>query len=238
MTTIGINARALSKPNPTGVSRYTYKLIEALAERDDAFEYVLFGIDSVPEQFTDYPTVSSADVPSPTHSGIRAHAWEQTALPRAIDNHELDLFHTPAGQPPLTARTPLVTTIHDISPITHPEWFSRGYATLYRILTPLAVRRSARVLTVSEFALNEIVDCYPSAAGKIVVTYNGVTPPRGPGEAIDELEGNRFILSVGATNPRKNLRNPDRSISTVSERCERSCGTCPCWTGSKCVCIV
>ncbi|GAA5050872.1 hypothetical protein GCM10025751_25470 [Haladaptatus pallidirubidus] len=64
---------------------------------------------------------------------------------------------------------------------------------------------SDRLLTVSEFARDEIVECYPRAAGKTLVTYNGVTPPTKPGEPIDDLTKDHFILSVGATNPRKNL---------------------------------
>ncbi|SIR73327.1 Glycosyltransferase involved in cell wall bisynthesis [Haladaptatus litoreus] len=206
MTKIGINARVLTKPNPTGVSRYTQKLLEALAEREDDFEYILFGTQSVPEPFKGFQTITNAGVVSPVHSGYRAHIWEQTTLPRAINRYDLDVFHTPAGQPPIAARTSLVTTIHDISPVSHPEWFSRGYAALYRFLTPLAVRVSERLLTVSEFARDEIVECFPHAAGKTLVTYNGVTPPIKPGETIDGLTEDQFVLSVGATNPRKNLK--------------------------------
>ncbi|WP_266081612.1 glycosyltransferase family 4 protein [Haladaptatus caseinilyticus] len=217
MNKIGINARVLTKPNPTGVSRYTHKLLEALVQQEDDFEYVLFGVESIPEPFTEFPTVTNAGVPTPAHSGHRAHIWEQTTLPKAIDRHDLDVFHTPAGQPPVIARTPLVTTIHDISPISHPEWFSRAYATVYRILTPLAVRTSDRLLTVSKFAQEEITNYYPRSAGKTLVTYNGVTPPNGSGKIIDDLSEDRFILSVGATNPRKNLKSLVRSYRHYRE---------------------
>jgi glycosyltransferase involved in cell wall biosynthesis len=126
-------------------------------------------------------------------------------LPRTLDD-DLDVFHTPAGQPPLVASVPLVTTIHDVSPITHPEWFSTPYAALYRILTPLAIRASDRVLTVSEFSRDEIVRTCPAAAGKTIAVPNGVRPrdPSG-GIPVEGLDTGEFLLFVGANNPRKNI---------------------------------
>jgi glycosyltransferase involved in cell wall biosynthesis len=218
MPEIGINARTLTKPEPTGVSRYTHKLLEALADRDDGIEYCLFGVDSLPEPFDEYESVKNAAVPSPAHSGLRAHRWEQTTLPRAIHHHDLDAFHTPAGQPPMVARTPLITTIHDISPVTHPEWFSWKYSTVYRLLTPLAVRTSDRILTVSQFARDEILDHYPHAAGKTVAAYNGVTEPAAGNEPVAGLSKGTYLLSVGATNPRKNLDGLVRAYRRYRQR--------------------
>jgi glycosyltransferase involved in cell wall biosynthesis len=212
---VGINARALAKPDPAGVSRYTRSLVEALTERatrDGDFEFVLFGLDTLPETVAEYDCVRNAGEPAAAHSGLRAHGWEQLALPRALGDHDLDVFHTPAGQPPLFTRLSgasgpaLVTTIHDVSQITHPEWFSCGYAALYRTLTPLAVRASDRILTVSAFARQEIATTYPSAASKTTVVHNGVTPPAEPGSSVDGLHTGEFLLSVGAVNGRKNVR--------------------------------
>lgn len=227
MIRVGVNARALAKSDPAGVSRYTRSLLRALAERsqttDTDIEYLLFGLRELPEELAD-DTVRNAGEPARAHSGLGAHYWEQVVLPRALRNYDLDVFHTPAGQPPVLAgvtalpgssdssetSTPskpaLVTTIHDVSPITHPEWFSRSYATAYRVLTPLAVRASDRIVTVSRFARREITTTYPSAAGKITAIYNGVTPPAEPGEEVDGLRAGDFLLSVGAVNERKNVR--------------------------------
>jgi glycosyltransferase involved in cell wall biosynthesis len=100
-----------------------------------------------------------------------------------------------------------VTTIHDISPVTHPEWFSRPYAALYRMMTPLAVRRSDRIITVSEFARDELIDRYPSANGKTTAIYNGVAD-RSECAATrpSVIDSDGYLLFVGSSNPRKNLR--------------------------------
>jgi len=74
------------------------------------------------------------------------------------------------------------------------------------VLTPLAVLASDRIITVSEFARDEVVNVYPTAAGKTTAIYNGVTP-RDPTdvEPVNSLSPGQFLLFVGSVNPRKNL---------------------------------
>lgn len=206
MTRVGVNARALAKPDPAGVSRYTHNLLDALAGLDGPdVEYLLFGVESVPESLASHEAIASAGVPAPSPSGLRAHRWEQLTLPRALRRREVDVFHTPAGQPPLLADVPLVTTVHDLSPVAHPEWFSLPYAALYRVLTPLAVRASDRLVAVSAFTRDELADRY-GVGEKTVAVHNGVTPPdASDATPVPDLSAGEFLLFVGAANPRKNL---------------------------------
>ncbi|MFB6103426.1 MAG: glycosyltransferase family 4 protein [Haloplanus sp.] len=205
MLTVGVNGRVLGKPEPTGVGRYASCLLDRLCARyaDDA-EFLLFGLDDPPPSLAGYDCLRTVTEPAP-HSGLRAHLWEQVRLPLAIRRYDLDVVHTPAGAPPLTS-TPSVATIHDISPIVHPEWFSTRYVALYRLLTVHAVRTTDRIVTVSGFARDEIVDRYPAARGKTVPIHNGVDRERGAGSPVAALAGRDFLLFVGAMNPRKNLR--------------------------------
>ncbi len=220
--TVGLDARVLAKSEPTGVARYTRALVRAVA-RTGAVRYVLFGVEDVPDALTDCDGVVTAGVPAPAASGLRAHLWEQARLPLALEAFDLDLMHAPAGLPPLATRVPLVTTVHDLSPLDHPEWFSRRYATLYRLFTPVVVRRSARVIAVSRTTRRAVVDRYPSARDRTVAVHNGVRPPESDSDpsvaaatsvpmALDQ-ETTRavtadagFLLFVGAHSPRKNLR--------------------------------
>ncbi|MFA9517437.1 glycosyltransferase family 4 protein [Halopenitus sp. H-Gu1] len=205
MIQVGINGRVLAKPRPGGVGRYTRRLLGELGA-GSADTYGCSPVAVGAEEVSDLPDGVEAEGAVPASSGPRAHLWEQVTLPRMLAGEEYDVFHTPAGNPPVLSGTPLVTTIHDISPITHPEWFTNSYVSLYRLLTPLAVRTSDRIITVSKFARDEIIDVYPVAEGKIEVIYNGVRS-RDPtdSEPVDDLAPDRFLLFVGSTNPRKNL---------------------------------
>lgn len=218
---IGVNGRQLAEPEPTGIGRYTECLLEALATVSNA-RYVVFGVKTLPPALSDEPTITPAGAVPPTHSGPTAHLWEQTCLPLAVERYGVDLLHVPGGNPPLVSSSPVVTTIHDLAPVTHPEWFSRGYATLYRMTIPLAVRRSDRLLAVSAFTRDELLARYPVASNSVTVTYNGVSPPTGndsiPNSGLD-LDG--YFLFVGADNPRKNLATLLAAYRRYRETVER-----------------
>ena len=208
MNRIAINCRVLAKPSLTGVGRYALELLDAATSNggDGTWSYRTFGIDALPDPLSNRSQISTAGSPAWAHSGPLAHTWEQLELPRVLGEHEVDLLHTPAGHAPILGPVPQVTTIHDISPITHPEWFSRRYAALYRILTPLTIRASDRIITVSEFARNEIIQRFPEAREKTVAIPNGVAQ-RSSAEARrgEAVPAGEFLLFVGSRNPRKNL---------------------------------
>jgi len=203
---VGVNARILAKPEPAGIGNYTRQLLVSLCDVSDKVEFTLFGVDTLPSELAAEPRIENAHVAPDRHSGLRAQVWEQCWLPLALRGHELDLLHTPGGFLPLCARVPQVATIHDISPVTHPEWFSRSYVLHYRSLLPLALHASDEIITISAFSRDEILDQYRVGADKIHVVYNGVEEPSRVGfEPLASVADREFLLFVGSINPRKNI---------------------------------
>ena len=200
---IGINGRVLTKPVPGGVGRYTDRLLLEFKNMTAECSINVVGA----KHASDIPEQIEVDGQVPAHSGLRAHLWEQLSLPFKVRSRKFDVFHTPAGHPPVISGTPLVTTIHDISPITNPEWFADKYVALYRLLTPLAIRASARIITISDFARQEILERYPAARGKVVAIHNGVIP-RDLTDSVpcSQVASGEYLLFVGSVNPRKNLK--------------------------------
>ena len=128
-------------------------------------------------------------------------AW---TLPRLLRRLHADLVHTQYAVP-LRCPCPAVVTVHDIS-------YARGGALMglkdravFRWVVPRAVRRAARVLTVSERTKSDLVELYDLPPSRIVVTPNGVDPAFVTAESpsIDQLQG-RYVLAVGAIQRRKN----------------------------------
>lgn len=133
-------------------------------------------------------------------------------LPIALGRDRIDLAHFQYVAPPLSAcRT--VVTVHDVSFEAHPEWFPPTFVARMRWLVPLSIRRSAHVLTLSEFTKRAICERYAVPPERVTVT------PAAPGTEFRTLERrlldmvrtelglpSRFILAVGNLQPRKNLR--------------------------------
>jgi glycosyltransferase involved in cell wall biosynthesis len=122
-------------------------------------------------------------------------AW---SLPRALRRLGADLCHTQYALP-LRMRCPAVVTVHDLSFEREPELMSRKDRAVFRLVVPRAVRRAARVVTVSERTKRDLIELYGVPPEKVVVTPNGVDPAFTPGEGPRD-----YVLSVGAIQPRKN----------------------------------
>ena len=149
------------------------------------------------------------------------------SLPRALRRVEAALCHTQHALP-LQAPCPCVVTVHDLSFERDPRLMSWKDRMTFRLVVPRAVRRAARVLTVSERTKADLVELYDVPAAKIVVAPNGVDPifrPLAglePGEASadlslarepasggvhapsDKLAQGSYFLTVGAVERRKN----------------------------------
>jgi glycosyltransferase involved in cell wall biosynthesis len=120
-------------------------------------------------------------------------AW---SLPRLLRRAGGALVHTQYAVP-LRAPCPAVVTVHDLS-FEDPELMGRKDRLVFRAVVPRAIRRAARVLTVSERTKRDLVERYGLASERIVVTPNGVDPAFSPGDGPRD-----YALAVGAIQARK-----------------------------------
>ncbi len=119
-------------------------------------------------------------------------------LPRALRRLGASLCHTQYALP-LRPPCPCVVTVHDLSFARDPALMDRKDRFVFRRMVPRAVRKAARVLTVSERTKRDLVELYGVAPTRIVVTPNGVDPVFSPGEGARD-----YVLAVGAIQVRKN----------------------------------
>ena len=126
-------------------------------------------------------------------------AW---TLPRLLERLGAELCHTQYALP-LHAPCPCVVTVHDLSFVRAPELMGWKDRLVFRRIVPRAVRRAARVITVSERSRDDLVELCGVPGDRIVVTPNGVDPAfRPPHEG--EVGDRDYVLSVGAIQRRKN----------------------------------
>jgi len=96
-------------------------------------------------------------------------------------------------------------TIHDLSPLDHPEWFRKSFAVWYRLFLPVLAKRVRVVFTPSEYVKQKVMKRF--GIENVVVTSNGVdTSHFHPGAKQNTYEfPERYIFFVGSLQPRKNL---------------------------------
>ena len=185
---IGIDARKIAD---FGIGTYIRGLLHALVEAGDDDTYVAFAPERLAHLLPAGVEHVAIDAP---HYSIR----EIVILGRAADRAGLDLLHAPHYVVPFT-RVPFVVTVHDLIHLRHPNPLARMYA---RQMIGRAVRRSRRVLTVSEAVKHEIVSTFGCAEHHVVITPNGVGAPFSPDGPAAE---GRYFLYVGNDKPHKNV---------------------------------
>lgn len=138
-----------------------------------------------------------------THSqGWMGHAWEQFILPGRLGANSI--LWSPANAGPLLVRNQALT-IHDLSPLEHPEWFRAGFAVWYRLFLPLLVKGVQKVFVPSEHVKRKVSKRFRIA--NVALTPNGVNHSIFCADAMQttfELPA-RYVLFVGTLEPRKNL---------------------------------
>lgn len=183
-TRIFVNARVRAM-RTNGVNRYTTELEERMGGR-----------------FTSL-------APKTSLQGIKAHLWEQAVLPAKVGR---GLLWSPANCGPLAIERQ-VLTVHDVASLEHPEWYSRAFGAWYRWITPRLVRRVRRVITISQFSKQRLLDFTKVDESRISVIPGGVDKRFCPRTA-EEIERVRvnlgipspcYVLSVSTLEPRKNL---------------------------------
>ncbi|MCP8466857.1 glycosyltransferase family 4 protein [Pseudomonas sp. ZM23] len=104
----------------------------------------------------------------------RGHLWEQVDLPLWLARNGRPLLVSLCNTAPLAYGRQLATH-HDIAYVRHPESFSWRFRALYRVLTPLMLRRVLALISVSEFSRQEIASYYRFAKQRIHVIGNAVS---------------------------------------------------------------
>src|SRR6266513_3717318 len=123
-----------------------------------------------------------------------------------------DLLHVQYTAP-LICPVPIVVSVHDVSFLEHPEYFTRDRAWQLQFTVRRTVYSAAKILTGSEFSKCSILKVYGDLdEDKVVVVPNAAASEFRPTsrEAATAAVRERFsigvpfVLSVGDLQPRKN----------------------------------
>jgi glycosyltransferase involved in cell wall biosynthesis len=134
-----------------------------------------------------------------------------TDLPRAAAWSAADVIHSTYAMPP---STPLarVVTVHDVSFLRHPEWFTRRHRAVLNVGVRHSARCAQRVIVPSEHTRDEVCKLLHIPEARVVVTPEAAGAhfrplhERAVAEALDRLQIPRpYVLAVGNLQPRKNL---------------------------------
>jgi glycosyltransferase involved in cell wall biosynthesis len=201
---IAVDAHAIGR-HLTGNEVYVRSLLSALAGLNQDSEFVA------------YVSADSAAQYLPANIRARRVATNPFVrlgfdLAMRVRQDRPDLLHVQYTAP-LMCPVPIVVSVHDVSFLEHPEYFTRDRAWQLQFTVRRTVKRAARILTGSEFSRSSILKVYGDLdEDKVVVVPNAAASEFRPISRESAAVAVRerlsiaapFVLSVGDLQPRKN----------------------------------
>jgi len=224
---IGIEGQRLFRKKKYGMDMVALELIRNLQIIDTENEYFIF----VKPDEDDTLLSETANFKIIQVEGDSYPIWEQISLSRATKKYGCDILHCTSNTAPIFCAIPLVTILHDIIYM-ESSYFKiltgsaspyQKFGNIYRkLIVPWVVKKSSKIVTVSYFEKNRIIEFFGMKDDKRLTTiYNGVSTHFKP--VTDESELKRvkekyhlpdhFFFFLGNTDPRKNTKGTLKAFS-------------------------
>lgn len=209
---IAVNTRLLLKDKLEGIGWVAYEtLCRIVTSHPDVEFYFLF--DGKPDpRFLFGENVKPVVLFPPARRSLLYVWFFELSVTRALRKIQPDLFFSPDGYMSLRSKVPAVIQFHDLNFEHFPNDMPKKYLWHYKYFFPKFAAKAKRIVTVSEFSKQDIIDCYHIDSDKIDVAYNGVNEIFTPITAEEKIDirnlytgGNPYFMFVGSLHPRKNL---------------------------------
>jgi glycosyltransferase involved in cell wall biosynthesis len=172
---IGLNLLYLIPGVVGGTETYARGLISGLKQLELNHEYFIFmNRESAGVVQYDSPKFKSIICPVSASNRKSRYYFEQVKLRHYLNKYKIHLLHSLGYVSPLFLQCPTVVTVPDLN----IKAFGKQMQVIRRLVLELFIRqsviRSNKIITISEFSRNEILNEYCVPFDKIVVTHLAV----------------------------------------------------------------
>jgi glycosyltransferase involved in cell wall biosynthesis len=220
---IAIEAQRIFRRNKHGMDFVALETIRELQQIDHENEYFILVAPGEDRCLEESDNLHIIELRCPTYP-----LWEQVALPRAMKRLKPDLLHCTSNTAPLRCPVPLVLTLHDIIYLEHR---SSAHLSFYqemgwhyrRLVVPRILPRCRKIITVSEFERQRILNTLKLPARQVDVVYNGVSSHfhlqlRDYATILRYIVAEGYLFFLGNTDPKKNTPRVLQAYSLYLER--------------------
>ncbi|HKK40224.1 MAG TPA: glycosyltransferase, partial [Cryomorphaceae bacterium] len=211
---IAVNTRLLLKDKMEGIGWFTYETLKRLTAAHPEIEFIFIFDRKPSDEFVFSPNVIPVVAHPQARHPILWYLFFEFGVYRVLKKHKPDLFLSPDGWLSLRSNTRQLAVIHDLNFEEHPEFIPFHIRKYYHYFFPRFAKKASRLVTVSEYTKQDLVNRYGVDETKIDVVYNGVNDVfrahnQAEIKAIRDTftDGAPYFLFVGLIHPRKNLKN-------------------------------
>lgn len=223
-------ARGVQAGSVDGIGSYTRELGKELVSKEAAqLMPVSFGVD------VQKGVIEGASL------GEKLGSFAPSALTSAVLPFDfcgakrlkgrIDLFHSTDHLVPRLKGVPVLATIMDAIPLSHPQWIRQRLRSVKAWLWRRSVNWADHIVTISEYSKNEIVSHFQISEKDISVVPLGVDQRYFIPIEVDRRARvlsrydfpSHFFLFVGTLQPRKNLERILLAHSALPDACRKEC---------------
>jgi glycosyltransferase involved in cell wall biosynthesis len=211
---IGFDAKRAFN-NSAGLGNFSRNTLHALAQQDPDTKQFLFS-PSANHSLFNLPENATVINPNGLWWKTFPNAWRSVKIAREAEDLKLDVFHGLSHELPIGIEysgIKTVVTIHDLIYLRFPEYFNKIDRAIYDRKFRYACQVATKIHAISEQTKYDLISYYNIPEEKIEVIYQSINPLffDEVDEALKKMVRQkyhlpeRFLLTVGTIEPRKNL---------------------------------
>ena len=207
-----MNTRLLLPDGLEGIGRFSVEILRRMVRNHPEVNFHFFFDRKFDERYLFGPNVVPHVLFPPARHPFLYIGFFDFAVPLALKRVKADVFFSPDAYLSTRTRVPQVPVFHDIAFEHFPEDVSGLAAWHYRRYFPRYARLAERIIAVSEYTREDVVQHYGVAREKFEVVYNACADHFFPlsedgsaGVREQFAAGKPFFHCVSAIQPRKNL---------------------------------
>ena len=206
----------------SGASSYIRQLVPELLQADSTVEYVVV---RYPWQRFDFEPAVTDVIVAPGGPDWVDLLWTIAVLPRRMAQKGVDLYHAMKMPGPYWAGVKTVRTVHSITDGYRGQYPRTMKQRVYHLYANPTVRKSDRILAVSHYVQDFVLERFLLHPDRVQVIYHGIDPAFRPLErkecqpVLQRLGISRdFVLCLGNIFPVKNHVTAVRAFAAIADR--------------------
>jgi glycosyltransferase involved in cell wall biosynthesis len=223
-----------ARKSGTGITRYAWGLVGGIANQISPYKVIPVATwsDRKKEDLKSLKEKTGLRLLC-TGRRLTPFLWMTVGLPKLeqLLDFPVSLVHINDVSYPIATAKPYVVTIHDIGPLTHPEYFNNDSFRLTIRGLEHGIKKASAFVCVSQVTADSLKDYVQThyavdLSDRTFVTYEGVsdyffTPSDDSAfdqEPALEFLKQPFILAVGKISPRKNLEIVINALARIQSK--------------------
>lgn len=152
---------------------------------------------------------------------------EQVYIPKLIsEKYRGSIIHYPDSMAPIFLNgSKVVITVHDLAFKSLSNVFTKKTVLWKNLMTNISVKKSKRIICITNFTRDELITYYPKVQSKIDVVYNGFNRLNDRkivyssiSRSVQKILENKYILTVSTISPRKNIDTLINAFNLIKNR--------------------